>query len=339
MSILVVVATFLAAGVEWVEALTIVLAVGTYRNWRSALAGTGAAIVALLVMVAVFGAALSSYVPITIARTAVGVFLLLFGLKWLHKAILRSAGLVPLHDEEKAFRETRDELGGWDAARRGLDWKGAFTSFNGVLLEGLEVVFIVIALGGLNSVAAAATGALVSAVIVIAVGIGLHRPLTRVPENHMKYVVGIMLTSFGTFFVGEGIGVDWWRADLSLLPLIAVYAVASLAMVAWLRREPADAVDSPIVRALRAVVQEIWGLFVNDGALALGTLATILGVALLVTRRPSLSLAAGAILTVGVVGSVLIGVSGPAGRRRRTAPADADGEAGELDEAPVVASV
>src|SRR5207302_208564 len=145
MNILVVVSSFLAAGVEWVEALTIVLAVGMVKGWRSALLGLGVALVALLLLVGVFGVAVTSHVSITLARTLVGVFLLLFGLKWLHKAILRSAGFKALHDEAKAFRETGDEL------RSSRDrWIGFTTSFNGVFLEGLEVVFIVIALGGLN---------------------------------------------------------------------------------------------------------------------------------------------------------------------------------------------
>jgi uncharacterized membrane protein len=333
MSILVLVATFLAAGVEWVEALTIVLAVGIYRGWRAALAGTAAAVLALLALVGVFGTALTAYVPLGAVRTAIGVFLLLFGLRWLHKAILRSAGLVALHDEARAFEETREELGGAAGAAAALDWRGTATSFNGVFLEGLEVVFIVIALGGLNNVPAAATGALVSAVIVIGLGSALRRPLTQVPENLMKYVVGIMLTAFGTFFAGEGIGVQWWRDDLSLLPLIAVYGVTSVAIVAWLRREPARAREVRLVQAARAVVKEVWGLFVNDGALALGALAVVFAVALLVAHRPSLGLPAGALLTVGVIGSVLVGITGPASRGRRMPEAAADLERAEQPEA------
>src|SRR5579859_7755175 len=165
---LVVLATFLAAGVEWVEALTIVLAVGTVKGWRSAFAGMAAAFLILAALVAVFGVTLTNYVPIADLRTFVGAFLLLFGLKWLYKAILRSSGLKALHDEAKAYEETREQLqAGARAGALAIDWVGAGTSFNGVLLEGLEVVFIVIALGGLNNVAGATAGAVASLVAVI----------------------------------------------------------------------------------------------------------------------------------------------------------------------------
>src|SRR5215471_482842 len=171
MSALVVLSSFLASGVEWVEALTIVMAVGLTRGWRSALLGTGLALAALLALLAIFGAALGSSASIVFVRTLVGVFLLLFGLKWLHKAILRSSGLKALHDEEAAFAETRDQL-----ERQGaLHWVGVSTSFNGVFLEGLEVVFIVIALGGLNSVPAATTGALGALLVVVVAGVALRQ--------------------------------------------------------------------------------------------------------------------------------------------------------------------
>src|SRR5215472_619094 len=187
------------------------------------------AFAALLALVAILGTAVGGAVSLPLARTVVGVFLLLFGLKWLHKAILRSSGLKALHDEEAAFVETREQL-----ERQGaLHWVGVGTSFNGVFLEGLEVVFIVIALGGLNSVPAATTGALSALAVVAVAGLVLRRPLTHVPENAMKYVVGIMLTSFGTFFAGEGIGVVWWQSDLSLLPLVAVSATARSPSRAW----------------------------------------------------------------------------------------------------------
>jgi uncharacterized membrane protein len=304
--------TFLAAAVEWVEALTIVLAVGNVKGWRSALTGTGIAVVALAAMVVVFGAGITAYIPIGAARTAVGVFLLLFGLKWLYKAILRSAGLKALHDEAKMFIETEREL---RSAKS--HWAGVATSFNGVFLEGVEVVFIVVALGGLNSVAAAAIGAVASMIVVIAVGVALRHPLTRVPENTMKYVVGIMLTAFGTFFAGEGIGVDWWHADLVLLPLIAGYAVTSYLLVLLLRRPVRPAGTPPAaVRVLQAIGAEVWGLFVDDGALAIVTVAVLLAVALFASQVSGQRQLAGLLLVAGVVLAILVGLSGPVRKRR-----------------------
>lgn len=314
--ILVVLATFIAAAVEWVEALTIVLAVGTYKSWRSAFAGIGAAFLALLALVLLFGVTLTAYVPIAAVRTFVGVFLLLFGLKWLYKAILRSSGLKALHDEAKAFEETREALQGGVSTRE--HWLGFATSFNGVFLEGLEVVFIVIALGGLKSIPAASVGALASLVVVGGVGVAFRRPLTQVPENTMKYVVGIMLTAFGTFFVGEGIGVDWWRDDVSLIPLIAVYLVASFVLVQLLKRPGSFAApEIGLFRWGRAVANEIWGLFVDDGSLALVAVASMLAVAVIADRAAGLRPLAGPLLVVGVLLAVMVGLAGPAKARRR----------------------
>jgi uncharacterized membrane protein len=322
MSALVVLSSFLAAGVEWVEALTIVLAVGLFRGWRNALLGMALAFAALLALVAILGTALGGVVSLPLARTVVGVFLLLFGLKWLHKAILRSSGLKALHDEEAAFAETREQLERQEGTAR---WVGVSTSFGGVFLEGLEVVFIVIALGGLNSVPAATTGALSALAVVAVAGLALRRPLTRVPENAMKYVVGIMLTTFGTFFAGEGIGVVWWRSDLSLLPLIAVYGLASLALVWALRHPvPAGAAGGAVVRAGRAVVTEVWGLFVGDGSLAIAALAAVAAVAVFADRVAGQAQLAGVLLVAGVVLAVVIGLSGSfqaAAARRPARPA------------------
>src|SRR5580692_10053036 len=239
MSIVVLVATALAAGVEWVEALTIVLAVGLVKGWRSAFAGMTIAFAALAILVAIFGITITSRVSINDARTFVGVFLLLFGLKWLHKAILRSSGLKSLHDEAASFEATTQRLGPKEAAA-GIDRVGVTTALGGVFLEGLEVVFIVVALGGLQDIPSAVAGALIALLIVGGAGVAFRSPLTRVPENAMKYVVGIMLTSFGSFYAGEGIGVHWWGDDLSLLVLIATYGLASIAFVWFLRRPSRD---------------------------------------------------------------------------------------------------
>ncbi len=319
MNILVIVATFLAAGVEWVEALTIVLAVGLFRGWRSAFIGMAGALVALIVLIVVFGLAITSHVSISAARTVVGVFLLLFGLKWLYKAILRSSGLRSLHDEAKTFRETREKL---EASRQvGIDRVGIGTSFGGVFLEGLEVVFIVVALGGLENVGSAIVGALASLMVVGATGIALRRPLTQVPENTMKYVVGIMLTSFGTFFAGEGLGVQWWRDDLSLLPLIAAYGLASVLCVLFLKRPgpAASRFDNVVVRSLRTAVLEVWGLFVDDGALAVVALLVLFAVGWYAEHVPGQRGIAAVLLVVGVLGAVAIGLSGPYRQSRHAA--------------------
>jgi uncharacterized membrane protein len=320
---LIVAATFLAAGVEWVEALTIVLAVGMFKGWRSAIAGTIAGLVALTVLTLGFGFAISSHVDLAIVRTLVGVFLLLFGLKWLHKAILRSSGLKALHDEAKAFAETREMLvasnGGRTAA---LDGVGVSTALSGVFLEGLEVVFIVIALGGLRNVSAAAIGAMASLLVVVAAGFIFRAPLTAVPENTMKYVVGILLTSFGTFFAGEGLGVAWWNDDVSLIPLIAAYGLLSLIAV-WVLRHPRSfTVEVRALRAVRAAVNEVWGLFIDDGALATAAVAALLAIAVFVDHEASDKSLAAWLLVLGVVVAMAISLSGSL-RSKRAAPAAA----------------
>ena len=315
-AILVLGATFVAAGVEWVEALTIVLAVGTTKGWRAAFGGTAAALVLLTAMVLVFGVALTAYIPIGLVRTVVGVFLLLFGLKWLHKAILRSSGLKSLHDEEKISEQTRAEL----SAESKSHAAGFATAFNGVFLEGLEVVFIVVALGGLRNenIVPAAIGAVASVIVVVIAGVALRHPLTRVPENTLKYVVGIMLTAFGTFFAGEGLGVEWPLADGILLVLIATYAVASVALV-WYLRRPLRAAGEPntAMKWVRAGWAELWGLFVDDGALAIFTIAALLGVGLFTAHYSGQHQLAGALLVAGVLLAIAVGLSGPARTRQK----------------------
>jgi uncharacterized membrane protein len=236
-TILIFLGAFLASAVEMVEALTIVLGVGIVRGWRSTLIGVGAAAIALAALVGALGPALSA-IPIETLRLIVGALLLVFGLQWLRKAILRSSGFKALHDEDETFREEREQaaLAGGEQ-RAGLDWYSFTVAFKGVLLEGLEVVFIVIAFGsaqsrlGLASVAAAA-----ALVIVVVAGVLARGPLSRVPENTIKFVVGLLLTSFGCFWSAEGAGVDWPGNELSLLGVIAFFAVVSLALVRALRR-------------------------------------------------------------------------------------------------------
>ncbi|HLW93029.1 MAG TPA: hypothetical protein VKS78_17235 [Roseiarcus sp.] len=227
-------AAFLASFVEAVEALTIVLAVGLIRGWRPALGGAGAALAALAAIVALLGPLLG-LVPIALLQYAVGALLILFGLRWLRKAILRAAGLIALHDEERAFAAERDELAR-QAAERQADFLAGLVAFKGVLLEGLEVVFIVIAVGaGRAMLGYASLGAAAASALVIALGLIIHRPLARVPENALKFVVGIMLTSFGIFWTGEGLGAVWPGEDLAIPAIALIIALFALAAVATLR--------------------------------------------------------------------------------------------------------
>ncbi len=227
-------AAFLGSFVEMVEAFTIVLAVGLTRGLRPALTGAVLALAVLTALVLAFGPLLA-LVPITILQFAVGVLLILFGMRWLRKAILRSLGIVPLHDEEAAFSEETAALRRQAGDRR-ADYLAGLAAFKAVLLEGVEVVFIVIAVGGAHGQTLnASLGALAAFVLVVVIGLAVHRPLARVPENALKFVVGLMLTSFGIFWTGEGIGADWPGADLALPAIFAVVALASLAIVRWLR--------------------------------------------------------------------------------------------------------
>jgi uncharacterized membrane protein len=235
---------FLACTVEAVEALTIVLAVGTVRSWRSSLYGVGAATLALAVLVAALGPALSA-IPIGALRVIVGGLLLVFGLQWLRKAILRAAGLKALHDELGNFAEETERArlaGAGTGPRESFDGYAFTVSLKAVLLEGLEVVFIVLTFGAnQHRVGLAAIAAAAAVLLVTAVGFAVRAPLARVPENAMKFAVGIMLTSFGMFWSAEGAGARWPGGDAALLVIIPVLALASLAMVATLRRVPAVA--------------------------------------------------------------------------------------------------
>ncbi|HMC43589.1 MAG TPA: hypothetical protein VKI20_11315, partial [Acidimicrobiales bacterium] len=199
-----VLAAFLACAVEMVEALTIVLAVGITRGWRSALIGGGVALAALAAVVAALGPALTQ-IPINALRLFVGALLLVFGLQWLRKAILRASGFKALHDEEAVYRQELEEARlAAHVDRAGVDWYSFTVSFKGVFLEGLEVAFIVLTFGSSqHSIPLAALGAGVALVVVGGAGLVVHAPLARVPENTMKFAVGVMLTSFGVFWGAE----------------------------------------------------------------------------------------------------------------------------------------
>jgi uncharacterized membrane protein len=232
-----VASAFLASAVEFVEALTIVLASGLTRGWRSSLAGLGAATLALAVIVAALGPALK-LIPIDILRLVVGGLLLAFGLQWLRKAILRASGYKALHDEDAAFAaETAAARAAATEERAGLDWYGFTLSFKGVLLEGLEVAFIVLTFGSTQgSIGLAALGAGIALVLVAVVGVLVRAPLARVPENTLKFAVGVMLTTFGTFWAAEGAGADWPGDDAALPVLLAFVVLLSFSAVTLLRR-------------------------------------------------------------------------------------------------------
>jgi uncharacterized membrane protein len=234
-----VLASFLACAVEMVEALTIVLAVGVTRGWRSTLIGTGAALGALTIVVAALGPALS-VLPIDGLRLFVGALLLIFGIQWLRKAILRYGGFKALHDEDAIFAAEEQAALSATADNDGLDWYAFTVAFKGVFLEGLEVAFIVITIGGAqHNVALAAVGAAAAGVVVLTAGLVVHRPLSRVPENTIKFAVGVMLTTFGVFWAGEGAGVDWPGQDAALLGVLVYVAGVSLLLVGAARRRHA----------------------------------------------------------------------------------------------------
>jgi len=228
---------FVACAVEAVEALTIILAAGITREWRSTFQGTAVALVVLAVITAAIGPAIG-YLPLTGLRLVVGALLAIFGLQWLRKAVLRATGYKSLHDEASAYlREVAAAEAATKESRRGVgDWYAFTLAFKGVLLEGLEVVFIVITFGdNQKNVGAAVIGAAAAIVVITIAGIAVKAPLTRVPENWMKLAVGVMLTSFGTFWGAEGAGVTWPGNDGALLVLVPVVAVVAAACILWLR--------------------------------------------------------------------------------------------------------
>jgi uncharacterized membrane protein len=245
---------FLASAVEMVEALTIVLAVGVTRGWRSSLLGVGAALLALAGLVAALGPSISS-IPIDDLRLVVGGLLLVFGLQWLRKAILRASGYTALHDEDAIYEKERDEAqrAGRDSRSR-IDWCSFTLSFKGVFLEGLEVAFIVLTFGTArtNGIALAAAAAATAFIVVLGAGVLVHAPLSRVPENTIKFTVGLLLTTFGTFWTAEGAGASWPGDDAALLGILGFFAVASLGAVRLLRQRHNQSQQSREPRAAEA---------------------------------------------------------------------------------------
>ncbi len=236
-AMMLILAAFLASAVEAVEAFTLVLAVGVTRGWRSSLIGAGTATLALAAVIAAFGPALS-LMPIDALRVIVGTLLLIFGLQWLRKAILRAGGYKALRDEDAYYQAERAAAQAVGITRRaGMDWYAFTLSFKGVFLEGLEVAFIVLTFGtSQGSIPLAVLGAGIALVLVVVVGVLVHEPLRRVPENTMKFAVGVMLATFGIFWSVEGTGIEWPGADGALLGLLVVLTLVSLGLVAVLRR-------------------------------------------------------------------------------------------------------
>jgi uncharacterized membrane protein len=278
-----VLASFAASLVEFVEALTIVLAVGAVRGWRWALVGSGAALSLLVVLVALFGASIAR-IPLPLVQVAIGTLLLMFGLRWLRKAILRYVGVIALHDEAAAYAKEAEGLRvAAVSLSRTWDPVAFATAFKIVMLEGVEVVFIVIALGASGQlIVPASLGAAAALLVVVCLGVVLHRPLANIPENALKYAVGLLLCAFGCFWVGEGIHLDWPAADWSLMVLIAFYFVTAQVLIVLARaqfRSSDRRSKKSRSTASRGVLGRLWqqllSLFVDDQALAAGTLGWV----------------------------------------------------------------
>src|SRR2546429_1851494 len=238
-----IIAAFLASLVEVVEAFTIVLAASTVRGWRPPVLGAVAGLLALGVIVVALGPLLQD-VALQPLQLVIGVLLLLFGMRWLRKAILRAAGVIPLHDEELVFATGTAALREQAHYGTRLDWLAGLASYKAMLVEGLEVVFVVIAVGaGRGLLVPASAGALAACALVAAVGLALRRPLARVPENTLKFAVGVMLSSFGVFWTGEGLRVPWPGEDLAILGFAALFLIVAVAAVRLMRSPQVQAIS------------------------------------------------------------------------------------------------
>jgi len=232
-----IIASFLGTSVEFIEALTIILAVGVVRGWKSALLGMGAALLVLAIMLTLFGVPLLNLINLNGFQLIIGILMLLFGMRWLRKAILRYAGLKSLHLEDKAYEEELNRQQNHPKLVHNFDGFGFVTAFNIVLLEGIEAVFIILTYGlAANSLISAVTGGIIGLVLVVTAGLLLRKPLAMIPENTMKFIVGLMLSGFGIFWVGEGIGVQWWHADISILVITVSLLLASSSCIYFLKR-------------------------------------------------------------------------------------------------------
>ena len=321
-----VLASFLASLVECVEALTVVLAVGSIRGWKSALGGTVGALLTLVVLVLLLGSSLT-LMPLFLLQMGIGLLLLLFGLRWLRKAILRASGAIPLHDEDEAFAKETASLRSRAPAAGRWDRVAFATAYKIVMLEGIEVVFIVIALGSSGAlIVPAAAGAAAALGCVILLGIALHRPLSKIPENTLKLAVGILLSAFGTFWVGEGIGLAWPARDGSLLALVAIYLLIGAGLILVFRRQAARTLpggrssppprrDPPIARWSK----DFLSMFIDDGRLAIGTIGWVALSALALRVLPSADAAEAWGFTAGL--GVVLSLSAAHGTPRAAQPA------------------
>ena len=313
-----VLSAFLASTVEFVEALTIVLAVGVTINWRSSLEGAAAAFLLLAGLVAFFGSALIQFIPLEWLRVVVGIVLLLFGLQWLKKAVLRYSGNKELHDEAAIYAKKQAEMKrNGKKSHSSFDFFGFLTSFKSVLLEGTEVVFIVVTFG-INAadnrwqgIESAALGAFLAFCLISFMGLVARKPLTKIPENTLKFSVAILLISFGTFWSGEGLGIEWPGEDQFLVALAAFYLLVSWWIIRWLQSSPPLASSAKKsgkkVSALLAVFQAIFDFFCGDWNTFFGValvVATVvwLGQNLLLTALLPL------IYVLGICGSFVIAV-------------------------------
>ncbi len=288
-------ASFLASTVEFVEALTIVLAVGVTRGWKPSLLGAACGLVALAALAAAPGLSLGS-VPLPQLQLTLGLPLLLFGSRWMQKAILRSAGVIALRDEAAAYSRQTQAMRSATRVRSTFDPVAVLASFKAVVLEGIEVVFVVVALGSKRGLLVpAASGAGVALLLVVALGLALHRPLARIPENMLKFAVGVMLTAFGTYWTGEGLGFAWPAADVSVLVLVAAFLglAAVLVRICARARPPSALRDSPLAATVPrrpgvsvSIVRTLLGLLVDDLPLAIGIAGWVGAMALMHALHP-----------------------------------------------------
>ncbi len=318
--------TFLASIVEFVEALTIVLAIGTSINWKSSLWGAVAGFATLAVLVVVFGSAVVLFIPIDVLRLVIGVILVLFGLQWLEKAILRYTGLKAKHDEAKIYEKRTHELDAMHIDRSRFSKFGFLTSFKSVFLEGLEVAVIVITFGStgdanrFQGILTTSIAAFAALIVVMALGVLVHKPLTNVPENTFKFFVGIMLVTFGTFWSGEGFGIEWPLSDLTLIVLGAVYLLLCLLLIGWISRRTLnpnikgrDPQKYPV--PLR-ILLEFFGFFCGDWTVFMGMVITI--AAVLFLRRANLFQSASLILGTLWVAGIAVSLWAAMGRRSQS---------------------
>ncbi len=308
-------ASFLASMVEFIEALTIVLAVGATRGWKPSLLGAAAGLAALVALVAAPGVSLAS-IPLPPLQLTVGLPLLLFGSRWLHKAVLRSAGVIALRDEALAYSRETQALHSPTRARSTFDPIAIFATFKTVVLEGIEVVFVVVALGLKRGLLVpAASGAGLALLLVAVLGLALHRPLARIPENMLKFAVGVMLTAFGTYWTGEGLGFAWPAADVSVLALVAAFlGLAAVLVRICARARPVStprasrlaAIAPRRLGALSSIGHALLSLFVDDLPLAIGIAGWVGAMALMQALHPVGAALACGFLTTGLAAVLAI---------------------------------